>query len=524
MTSAEQAAIWLRAQGCTHLVAHHQLVSPGSGLLAWPGHRFDPRSQISTALANGALACLIEAQGATVDPALAGQIATLPQLKAQAGLVASAFYGHPSRNIRVIAVTGTNGKTSTAWWLAQALGSTGLPCGLVGTLGVVEPVSPGNTALSEVSGSPLTTPDALALQALWHRWAEAAVPYAAMEASSIGLAEHRLAGTQVHTAIFTNLTRDHLDYHGTMHAYGQAKRLLFVGEGLRAAVINVNDEFGRALALELASSPSRQIDLWTVAVQSHASAALTGASHDGVAAPPARLVAKSVTLQGSTTRFELCEGDQVVPLEVALVGDFNIHNLLGVAAALRAQGLSLNDVAQALGQLQPVPGRLQRVPGPSTAPLAFVDYAHTPDALAKVLSVLRALSAQRGGRLWCVFGCGGDRDRGKRALMGEVAARLAQVVMVTSDNPRSEDPQRIVQDIVDGIPSRGNETADAQVQVEVDRAVAIAQAIARADAADVVLIAGKGHEASQEIQGHKLPFSDAQQAEQALARRPEASA
>ncbi len=487
--------------GCVRLVSHHADISPGCGYLAWPGHRFDPRSHIEKALAQGARACLIEAQGATLQPDGSEAVATYSQLKAHAGEIAHHFLNQPSHHLRVLAVTGTNGKTSTAWWLASALNTLGHHCALVGTLGAYPPGQLGTSIDLPVQGALLTTPDALALQAQWHSWREQGVQSVAMEASSIGLAEHRLSGTRVDTALFTNLTRDHLDYHGTMQAYGQAKRLLFTQHQPRAAVINIDDPFGRSLADELAHTVE---DLWTVSrVQAD-----DGQTH-------ARLTAQSLSWQDQGVRFDLCEAGRRLAVTAPVVGAFNVQNLLLVAAALRSYGHALEVVAHTLSQLQAVPGRLQPVPCAASGPRVWVDYAHTPDALEQVLAALRPLGQQRGGRVWCVFGCGGDRDRGKRALMGEVASRCADVSVITSDNPRSEDPDRIVQDILQGV----DIALRRHCVVEVDRAQAIAYAIAQAGGDDVVLIAGKGHEPTQEIGGQRHPFVDAHHAQRALARR-----
>ena len=491
------AARWLAGAGVRALSADHRRVGAGDAFLAWPGRRVDARAHVADALRAGAAVCLVEAEGVEgfgFDAGVDGtRVAAMPGLKARAGEVASAFLGEPSARLDVVAITGTNGKTSTAWWTAQALSALGRRCGVVGTLGVGEP--------GRLDDTGLTTPDALALQAAFHRFAEAGFAASAIEASSIGLVEGRLAGTRIAVGVFTNLTRDHLDYHGTMEAYGEAKASLFAWPGLRAAVIDVDDAFGAALAQRVAAR--QDVALWTVAARDSS----------------ARLRAEGVRHAAAGLAFELAEGALSLPVQTALVGHFNVRNLLAVAGALRALGVPLAEVARVLAGLGPVPGRLQRVTAPAGAsaqaaagPEVVVDYAHTPDALAQVLSALRPLAESRGGALWCVFGCGGNRDATKRPLMGAAAAQGADHVVVTSDNPRDEDPQAIVAQVLAGLPA-------GRAQAVVDRAEAIARAVAAAGPRDVVLIAGKGHETTQETAGEKRPFSDVEHAAAALARR-----
>ncbi len=494
LATPQAAADWLRARGAVTLTGDSRTVHAGAGFVAWPGRQHDARRHVPQALAAGAAACLVEAEGL---PALAlaedERIAALAGLKAAAGLVADRFFGRPSQALQVVATTGTNGKTSTAWWTAQALGALGRPCGVVGTLGIGEPPAAGREAALADTG--LTTPDALALHAALRGFADRGLAACAIEASSIGLVEHRLEGLAITVAIFTNLTRDHLDYHGDMAAYGAAKRRLFDWPGLRAAVVNVADDFGAALADELRAGP---LELWTVSL-------------DG----PARLTLRGLRETGAGMDFEIVEthagGEAAAPVRARVVGRFNAGNLLLVAGALRALGVPLADAAAALAAATPVPGRLQPVAGGDVE--VVVDYAHTPDALQQVLAALRPRAAARGGRLWCVFGCGGDRDPSKRPLMGAIAARHADRVVLTSDNPRSEAPGVIVAQILAGVAGHD------EVDVIVDRREAIAFAVASAKAGDLVLVAGKGHEPYQEIAGVKRPFSDLDEARAALALR-----
>ncbi len=488
-----QAVDWLRSHVRGQLRSDSRQLQAGDALLAWPGTAVDARTYVPAALAAGASACLVECNGVEAFALDDSRIATYPDLKAASGLICSAWFGHPSEQLKVVAVTGTNGKTSSTWWLAQALSNlkqvAPIPCAVVGTLGVGVP--------PEVVSTGLTTPDPLALQAALASFVAAGLQACAIEASSIGLQEHRMAGTQLHTAVFTNLTQDHLDYHGDMARYGQAKAQLFAWSGLRAAVLNVDDPFGQALASQLAQDRP-ELALWTVSLAASTSA-------------PARLHAEDVTYAAQGMTFNVVEDGQCLPLVTQLMGTYNVSNLLGVLAAMRSLGVPLADAVAACQQLTPVPGRMQCVSEPNY-PLVAVDYAHTPDALAKALDALRPMAQARGGQLWCVFGCGGDRDTRKRPLMGAVAAAHADQLMVTSDNPRSEAPDAIISQILLGL------SGVAGVQVEPDRARAIAQTLSQAAARDVVLLAGKGHEDYQEIAGQRLPFSDLAQVKAVMAR------
>lgn len=491
LPDVDEALAFLRQRVSGELRSDSRQIAAGDGFLAWAGRKADGRAHVREALARGAAACLVDAAGAQALELAADRVAALPDLKSQVGVLASRWLGEPSRHLKVLAVTGTNGKTSTAWWLAHALqqlSKAELPtlggCGLIGTLGVGIPPALHDTGL--------TTPDALHLQQVLASLVSAGVGACAIEASSIGLVEQRLAGTCIDTAIFTNLTQDHLDYHGSMQAYWDAKRMLFDWPGLRAAVINIEDPHGAALHAELAA---RGLDLWSVAVDA-----------------PARLRAEDLHHGAAGLAFSVIEGGDAVPLSTRLVGRYNVCNLLGVIATLRSLGVSLAAACAACADLEAVPGRMQQIAQPGR-PLAVVDYAHTPDALVKVLAALRPVASSRGGRLWCVFGCGGDRDAGKRPLMGAAAQQGADRVIVTSDNPRGEVPDAIIEQIVRGM------RAGEHMSTEPDRAAAIAQALSQADADDVVLIAGKGHEPYQEVAGVRRPFSDLAQAGQALARR-----
>jgi UDP-N-acetylmuramoyl-L-alanyl-D-glutamate--2,6-diaminopimelate ligase len=481
LKSPDAAARWL-AEWCTGtLRTDSRQVQPGDAFIAWPGYARDGREYVAAALAAGAATCLVEDADVERFGFVDARVASLPGLKARTGEIAAAFFQQPTETLDVIAVTGTNGKTSSAWWIAQASALLGKRCGVVGTLGIGEP--------PRLDYNGLTTPDPVLLQAAFARMRDQGFAACAIEASSIGINEGRLAGSAVRVAVFTNFTQDHLDYHRTMDAYWAAKRALFDFPGLRAAVVNLDDPKGAPLAAELAS-----LDVWTT----------------GVERTEARLSARGLHYTGEGLAFMLHEGADAVPVQTGLIGDYNAANLLGVAGALRAQGHALADVARVLGRVTPVPGRMQRVGNGRELPQVVVDYAHTPDALDKALSALQGLARARGGELVCVFGCGGDRDRGKRPQMGAIAARLAGRVVITTDNPRTEAPSQILADIAVAAP-------DALV-IEA-REEAIRVAIAQAGARDIVLVAGKGHEDYQEVNGVRRPFSDVGEARAALLER-----
>ncbi len=494
-----QAAQWLKQQVRGALRTDSRQLAPGDGFIAWPGARTDARAHVRDALAGGTAACLVEHAGVDAfgfdDP----RVASMAGLQAASALVADSYYDHPSGTLDVLAVTGTNGKTSSVWWLAQALSGPSLShpqrCAMVGTLGVGflpgEGATDAGQALSHtLLPTGLTTPDAVLLQASLRSFADAGARACALEASSIGIEDHRLDGVRIHTAIFTNLTQDHLDYHGSMENYWRAKQRLFQWPGLRAAVVNIDDARGRELASALAGGP---VDLWTVSREA-----------------PARLRASALQDTATGMRFTVTEGSQQHLLETALIGHYNVSNLLGVLATLRSLGHPLEQAVAACRGLLPAPGRLEclQLAG---RPLAVVDYAHTPDALEKALAALRPLASQRGGALWCVFGCGGDRDPAKRPLMGAAAAQGADRVVLTSDNPRGENPLAILRQIAPGL------AGHAQLLQLEDRSQAIAHALRSARGNDVVLVAGKGHETYQEIAGVRLPFSDLAEVRKALA-------
>lgn len=503
----QDAARWLHQRGSVRLCTDSRQVQAGDAFLAWPGARHDARRFVPEVLARGAAACLVEDRDRVEAGDAIGRMASYVHLKAASGPIAAAYYENPSQSLNVLAVTGTNGKTSTAWWLAQALNRLGQRCAVAGTLGLgeIEQDAQGRAYVAGLDTG-LTTPDAVLWQGSLRALVDRGVQACAVEASSIGLAEQRLAGTRIHAAIFTNLTQDHLDYHGDMASYWQAKRVLFDEQDLAIAVINVDDPRGQALQQQLvarAAGGGAVPDIWTCSTQGSA-----------------RLWARDIQygrdcVHGGTTEglsFNVVEGSESVSICTALIGLYNVNNLLGVIATLRALGYSLAQAVQVCADLWPVPGRLQVV-SDVDAPMVVVDYAHTPDALVQVLRALQPVAQARQGALVCVVGCGGDRDAGKRALMARAAEQHADQLVFTSDNPRSESPQAIVEAMLDGLANPQH------VRVDLDRAQAIAHAVTQAAANDVVLIAGKGHEAYQEVAGVRHPFSDEQQARQALQRR-----
>jgi UDP-N-acetylmuramoyl-L-alanyl-D-glutamate--2,6-diaminopimelate ligase len=499
-SSDTQAAVaWLRARGVRRLVSDSRQVMPGDAFVAWPGFVQDGRRYVPDALAAGAAAAVVEAEGADAFGFDVSQVLPCMGLKSRAGELASLFDGEPSRALKVVAVTGTNGKTSTAWWTAQALAAAGMACGLVGTLGIGRP--------GALSPTGLTTPDPVTFQRALREFANTHIRACAVEASSIGLVEHRLHGTHIAVAQFTNFTQDHLDFHGSMDAYWRAKAMLFDWPGLQAAVVNVDDPRGAELAQRLAGRPG--FHLVPYAVGAGCATAPKGAwwSHG--------LMAQAVRHENSGLSFDVVEAGQRLHVQTRLVGDFNVANLLAVLGALRCLGVSLTDGVTALSALTAVPGRMERVDLDDTdpRPVVVVDYAHTPDALQKALQTLRPLAQSGGGALRVVFGCGGDRDRSKRPLMGGIAGQLADQVWLTTDNPRSEDPQLIAEQTLAGIEASARRD---RVIVDLDRASAICQAVHHSSAGDVVLLAGKGHETYQDAAGVRTPFSDVAEAKAAL--------
>ena len=454
-------------------------VKQGALFIALKGLHRDARDFIADVIAAGAVAVFAEQDEKWPQETVVNgvPVITIPHLAGQAGMIASRFFDEPSQRMKVLAVTGTNGKTSVANLLAAALTRLNHSSAVLGTLG--------NGRAGQLEKSTHTTLDACHLQALLSKFADEGAQYIAMEASSHGLVQGRLNGTAIDVAIFTNLTRDHLDYHGTMENYATAKEILFRWPGLKAAVLNADDP--AAARYRAVIAPQVRVISYSQRADSHADV---------------RALQVRPTLSGLQIQLSTPVGDAI--LSVGLLGRFNVSNILAVVAGLLALDISLTDIVQSLNFTTPVPSRMESFSG--AHPTVVVDYAHTPDALEKVLASLREHAE---ANLICVFGCGGDRDSGKRPLMGQIASRLADRVIVTNDNPRSENPESIVSDILAG--------ASAGVTVTMDRRHAIRDAIASAGRRDIVLIAGKGHEDYQEIAGVRHPFSDAQEVRAALA-------
>jgi UDP-N-acetylmuramoyl-L-alanyl-D-glutamate--2,6-diaminopimelate ligase len=459
------------------LATDSRRVEPGDVFVAMPGARSDGRRLIPQAIAAGAAGVLWEAAGFQWDPAWRVPNLAVRNLREQVGFIAARAYGDPSLHLWAAGVTGTNGKTSCSHWIAQSLTRIGRRTAVLGTLG--------NGFPGELTPGTHTTLDAASLQAQLAKLLSLGASGVVMEVSSHGLEQGRVNGVAFAAALFTNLSRDHLDYHGTMEQYGAAKARLFHWDGLHHAVINLDDGFGSQLAASLDRSRVNVLGY------GFGKGEISGHKLD-------------LSKRGLTLEIETPWGAGAIRSQ--LLGRFNAANLLGVLGVLLAAGVKLDDATVALEKVEPVPGRLQMLRRPGR-PLVVVDYAHTPDALEKVLETLRAVLGSE-GRLICVFGCGGERDAGKRPLMGETATRLADSVFVTSDNPRGEDPRVIIDQII--------AQAHPNYRVELDRAAAIQQALRDARKEDLVLIAGKGHEAYQEIAGRRLPFSDTEVAARAL--------
>lgn len=485
------------ANSSAKVCADSRQIQSGDIFFAYPvGHGNalrDGRQFIHAALENGAAAVVFDPVGMDNQFIDHPQCFAVENLAAGAGQLCSQWYGNPSKELSIIGVTGTNGKTSITQWLAQALDASNHRTAVLGTLGTGFPGALVQTGY--------TTPDAPKLQTQLAELLSAGAKQVAMEVSSHALDQYRIAGTDLNCAVFTNLTQDHLDYHGSMEEYAEAKAKLFQQSGLKHAVINLDDAFGRELAMNLLAK--NDLKVWAYALSP---AIFKGFEKFGDRLH--RIYAKETALSGagydSTFVYDNAGSAQ---LHIPLLGEFNLSNALAVWTVLLTQDMSCELAAHKVSQLNPVLGRMELIqigkPQKTESLLAVVDYAHTPDALEKTLQALRPIADQRGGNIWCVFGCGGDRDAGKRSLMGAVAERYADQILITSDNPRSEDPQAIMQMI------RGGLKVDAtNVQMIADRAAAIMAAVRNANARDIVLVAGKGHETTQEINGKKFDFSD----------------
>lgn len=449
------------------ITADSRKVADGSVFLAYPGERADGREYIPQAIAQGAAAVLWDESGYEWNPQWQVPHLSIPDLRVKAGQIADSFYRQPSSKLWMIGVTGTNGKTSCSHWLAQALTCLGRKTAVVGTLG--------NGFQNALSHAINTTPDPILLHGMLAEYLAQGAQSVAMEVSSHGLEQGRVNGVHFKVAVFTNLSRDHLDYHGDMASYAAAKRKLFDWPGLTCSVLNSDDEYGRQYLAELRAAGKTVLTY--------------GLDSGDVRASSLQLNTDGIRMQVQTPQGE-------ATVQANVIGRFNAYNLLAVLASLLASDVPLADAVAALAQVKPVAGRMQQYGG-GNKPLVVVDYAHTPDALEKVLNTLRE---QTTGKLICVFGCGGNRDAGKRPLMAKAVSGLADISVVTSDNPRHENPEEIIRQVVAGM--------SGEYRTEIDRSRAIADAINAAQAGDVVLVAGKGHEDYQEIAGVKHAYSD----------------
>lgn len=487
----------LAAQGAMieRLSADSRRCAPGVAFVAYPGESADGRSYIADAIQRRAAAVLWESEGFSWRPEWNVPNSGIRGLRRQAGALAHEFYGRPSEQMWVCGVTGTNGKTSCTQWISALLGARGVRAGIVGTLGSGFPgaLAPG------YAGMPAnTTPGAVDLHAILAAMKREGAGAVAMEVSSHALVQDRVNGVAFDCALFTNLSHDHLDYHGTMEAYAEAKARLFSAPGLGAAVLNLDDFMGVRLAQALGARGVR-----TIGYSLSTDAVAPGSVTEFVAA-------REVSVEREAVRMRLASSWGESEVVVNQIARFNASNALGVLGCLVAFGVRYADAAPMLAALPAVPGRMQTLGG-GDGPLVVVDYAHSPDALDKVLQALGPAAEARGGALIAVFGAGGDRDPSKRPAMGAIASHLADRIVLTSDNPRSEDPLAIIAAIRAGV--------SAPCDIEPDRARAIERAVVGASPGDVVLVAGKGHENYQEVAGRRLAFSDVDAARAALALR-----
>ena len=482
-----------------NLVVDSREVRPGDTFLACVGNKINACEFIPQAISAGANAVLWEPHyGFSWNPAWRVPNLPIVELHEKTGMIADHVYGHPSLKLGVIGITGTNGKTSCSHWIAQAMGALGRKTAVIGTLG--------NGFLGALTATVNTTPDAVLMQKKMAEFLKEGAEYVTMEVSSHGIKQERINGTTFAVALFTNLTRDHLDYHDDMKEYGAVKARLFHWPGLKYAVLNMDDEFGVEISQQLETTPTEVIGYGFKESE----------IEDIESKKISRLRGSNLKSSIDGLEFDVEFRSERIKFKTELVGRFNASNLLSVMAVLIASDITLVDAVKVVKQVQPITGRMERLGG-SSQPLVIVDYAHSPDAIEKVLTTLREVLGKPGDqikpkientKLVCVFGCGGERDRGKRPMLGRVVSQLADEIIITSDNPRSENPRDIINEIA--------VATDANYHIEEDRAMAIYRAISNARKGDIVLIAGKGHEMYQEIGGQRLPFSDIEVARQVL--------
>lgn len=462
----------------------------GYVFIALAGSKQHGMAYIDQAINNGACAIIYDPAG--IESTLVEDSSQIPMiaikgLAVKLGHIAARFYGNPSELMTVIGITGTNGKTSCSQFLSQMLDDSSV----IGTLGWGE--------WSNLQKTINTTPDALEMQRILAELLKANKKAVAIEVSSHGLDQGRINGVAIKGAIYTNISRDHLDYHGTMNAYIQAKLLLLKSVGLVFVVVNLDDVFSD----QIVAAVPEKVEIWGFSVKGKTRSNCTN------------IIAENILSTDNGIEFELyCHGNKH-RIKAPIYGHFNVENILTVFTTMLAMGVAEAEAIKRLEFIRPIPGRMERL-GDERSPLIFVDYAHTPDALDKVLSSIKKHCTQA---LWVVFGCGGDRDKGKRSQMGQIATQWADHVIITDDNPRYENALDIVNDILKGCQDIGNSTISRNVEVIQDRALAIQSVLARAAAKDCIVVAGKGHELYQEINGVRLNFSDSQVISDALTAR-----
>jgi UDP-N-acetylmuramoyl-L-alanyl-D-glutamate--2,6-diaminopimelate ligase len=441
-------------------------VKKNSLFLAYPGLHVDGRNYIADALSKGAKVILYEKKDFVWKKSWNVPHLSVDDLKSKEGEIAHIFFKEPSRKIHTIGITGTNGKTSCAYWLAELQNTLGKKTGLIGTLGY---------GYKKLKAHTYTTPDAISNHRIFREFKVSRINSVVMEVSSHALAQGRVNSIHFDVAVFTNLSRDHLDYHLTFKNYFNEKKKLFHFPSLKVAVINIDDVYGKKLKVSLAK---KKVKVITYGIK------------DG------DMRATHITYSASRTTFRLHYKKEIYEVNVPLVGKFNVYNILAVISTLVGSGVAVKKIIKHLDSISQVPGRMEKI-GKKSAPKIFIDYAHTPDALQKALETLKD---KTDGKLICVFGCGGNRDIGKRKGMAIASSEFADMSIVTSDNPRNENPKKIISEI--------SKYMKGSFSIEINRDKAIKKAIQFANKEDVILIAGKGHEKYQEIQGIKYPFSD----------------
>ena len=483
-----------------HMTSDTRALKAGDVMLTYPvgnsRQSTDSRVHIAEALSLGAALVLYEPRGLADELKTVckdGRCVAVNDLAEKAGEIAANWYRHPSRLMRVIGITGTNGKTTVSQWLSQAMHSADQPSGVIGTLGA--------GIVNDLTMTGFTTPDAARLQTLLKQIQSRGARSVAVEVSSHALDQARVNGTCFDTVVITNLSQDHLDYHGDMKEYAAAKKKILDLPEVKHVVVNADDLFGQECLQYLAKKMGdADITVWAYATKSENLLSLPSFGKQSIR----KVLAADSQMSDQGMKFQLIvDGENAGLIQSHIVGTFNVSNALAVFTSLLAGGKTIKSAKHSIEQLQAVPGRMELVPrATAQQPMAVIDFAHSPDALEQVLKALRDVAQQRAGQLWCVFGCGGDRDALKRPIMGRIAENIADHVMVTSDNPRSEVPEKIMADILSGF------EMPEKAQVNADRATAILQTIRQAKPEDVILIAGKGHEETQEIAGKKHPFSD----------------